>query len=70
MWCLQVGIIGVGPHVERSILQNTLATLQGLRTAVHRCLGLLVSVKQLSLAPNRNGMCNTWDFLAVLRDCT
>ena len=35
--CLQVGIIGVGPHVERSILQNTLATLQGLRTAVHRC---------------------------------
>ena len=33
---LQVGIIGVGHHVERSILQNTVATLQALRTAVHR----------------------------------
>jgi hypothetical protein len=31
-----VGIIGVGPHVERSILQNTVATLQALRVAVHR----------------------------------
>jgi len=26
----------VGPHVERSILQNTVATLQALRVAVHR----------------------------------
>lgn len=31
-----MGIIGVGHHVERSILQNTVATLQALRTAVHR----------------------------------
>ncbi|KAK9837231.1 hypothetical protein WJX81_000217 [Elliptochloris bilobata] len=33
---VRVGIIGVGHHVERSILQNTIATLHALRTAVHR----------------------------------